>query len=36
MMSYTIRPLDASTPDAFAKLVERNNGIFGRLAPARV
>jgi len=29
MMSYTIRPLDASTWDAFAELVERNNGIFG-------
>ena len=28
-MSYTIRPLDASTWDAFAELVERNNGIFG-------
>jgi len=29
MMSYTTRPLDASTWDAFAELVERNNGIFG-------
>jgi len=28
-MSYTIRPLDVSTWDAFAELVERNNGIFG-------
>ena len=28
-MSHTIRPLDASTWDAFAELVERNNGIFG-------
>jgi GNAT superfamily N-acetyltransferase len=28
-MSYTSRPLDASTWDAFAELVERNNGIFG-------
>jgi len=28
-MSYTTRPLDASTWDAFAELVERNNGIFG-------
>jgi GNAT superfamily N-acetyltransferase len=28
-MSYTIRPLDASTWPAFAELVERNNGIFG-------
>jgi GNAT superfamily N-acetyltransferase len=29
MMSYTVRPLDASAWDAFAELVERNNGIFG-------
>jgi ribosomal protein S18 acetylase RimI-like enzyme len=29
MMAYTVRPLDASTWDAFADLVERNNGIFG-------
>jgi GNAT superfamily N-acetyltransferase len=28
-MSYTVRTLDASTWDAFADLVERNNGIFG-------
>src|SRR4051794_35136703 len=28
-MSYTVRPLDALTWDAFAELVERNNGIFG-------
>jgi GNAT superfamily N-acetyltransferase len=28
-MSHTVRPLDASTWDAFAELVERNNGIFG-------
>ncbi len=28
-MAYTILPLDASTWDAFAELVERNNGIFG-------
>ena len=28
-MTYTIQPLDASTWDAFAELVERNNGIFG-------
>ena len=28
-MSYTIQPLDASTWDAFAELVERNNGIYG-------
>lgn len=26
---YTIRPLAASTWDAFAELVERNNGVFG-------
>jgi ribosomal protein S18 acetylase RimI-like enzyme len=26
---YTVRPLDATTWDAFAELVERNNGIFG-------
>jgi GNAT superfamily N-acetyltransferase len=26
---YTVRPLDGSTWDAFAELVERNNGIFG-------
>ncbi len=26
---YTARPLDASTWDAFAELVERNNGIYG-------
>lgn len=28
-MAYDIRELDASTWDAFAELVERNNGIFG-------
>lgn len=28
-MRFTIRELDASTWDAFAELVERNNGIFG-------
>lgn len=28
-MSYSIRPLDASTWDAFADLVERNNGVYG-------
>lgn len=27
--AYTVRPLDASTWDAFAELVERNGGIFG-------
>jgi GNAT superfamily N-acetyltransferase len=26
---YTTRPLDASTWDLFAELVERNNGVFG-------
>ena len=28
-MSYTIRPVDDSTWDSLAELVERNNGIFG-------
>lgn len=28
-MSYTVLPLTATTWDAFAELVERNNGIFG-------
>ncbi|MGA8114362.1 MAG: GNAT family N-acetyltransferase [Actinocatenispora sp.] len=28
-MRHTTRPLDASTWDAFAELVERNNGVFG-------
>ena len=28
-MTYTTRPLDASTWTAFAELVDRNNGIFG-------
>jgi GNAT superfamily N-acetyltransferase len=28
-LSYTTRPLDASTWDAFAELVERNNGVYG-------
>jgi len=28
-MSFTLRSLDASTWDAFADLVERNNGIYG-------
>lgn len=28
-MPYTTRPLDATTWEAFAELVERNNGIFG-------
>ena len=26
---FTVRPLDASTWEAFAELVERNNGVFG-------
>ena len=26
---YVVRPLDASTWDAFARLVERHNGVFG-------
>ena len=29
MTAYTSRPLDASTWDAFAEVVERNNGVFG-------
>ena len=29
LSTLTTRPLDASTWDAFAELVERNNGIFG-------
>jgi ribosomal protein S18 acetylase RimI-like enzyme len=28
-MSYSVRPLSASTWSAFAELVERNNGIYG-------
>lgn len=28
-MTYTVTPLDPSSWDAFAELVERNNGIFG-------
>ena len=28
-MSYTIKPLDETTWDAFAALVEANNGVFG-------
>jgi hypothetical protein len=27
--AYTIKPLDESTWDAFAALVEANNGVFG-------
>jgi hypothetical protein len=26
---YTVRPLDASTWDSFAELVERNGGVTG-------
>jgi GNAT superfamily N-acetyltransferase len=29
MAAYTVKALDASTWDAFAALVERNNGVFG-------
>ena len=29
MSEYAIKPLDATTWDAFAELVERNNGVFG-------
>jgi GNAT superfamily N-acetyltransferase len=28
-MPYTVKPLDTSTWDAFAELVERNNGVYG-------
>jgi GNAT superfamily N-acetyltransferase len=28
-MSFTIRPLDATTWESFAELVERNNGVYG-------
>ncbi len=28
-MTFTIRPLDPTTWDAFAELVERNNGVYG-------
>ena len=28
-MGYTVRPLDASTWELFAELVERNNGVYG-------
>ena len=30
-MTYTIKALDESTWDAFAALVEANNGVFGGL-----
>ena len=29
MTDYVIKPLDANTWDAFARLVERHNGVFG-------
>jgi GNAT superfamily N-acetyltransferase len=29
MSDYVVKPLDASTWDAFARLVERHNGVFG-------
>jgi GNAT superfamily N-acetyltransferase len=29
MAPYTVEPLDTATWDAFAELVERNNGVFG-------
>jgi hypothetical protein len=29
MTDYVVQPLDASTWDAFARLVERHNGVFG-------
>jgi hypothetical protein len=29
MADYVVKPLDASTWDAFARLVERHNGVFG-------
>ena len=29
MTDYVVKPLDASTWDAFARLVERHNGVFG-------
>ena len=29
MTDYLVKPLDASTWDAFARLVERHNGVFG-------
>jgi GNAT superfamily N-acetyltransferase len=34
-MRYTVRPLDASTWDAFAELVERNRREYGKDAPPR-
>jgi hypothetical protein len=35
-VSYTTRALDASTWDAFAELVERNNGIYGGAGASRI
>ncbi|HST18549.1 MAG TPA: hypothetical protein VLK36_12830 [Gaiellaceae bacterium] len=29
MTEYVVEPLDVKTWDAFARLVERNNGVFG-------
>src|SRR5438874_2361914 len=29
MTDYAVKPLDANTWDAFARLVERHNGVFG-------
>ena len=29
MTDYVVKPLDANTWDAFARLVERHNGVFG-------
>src|SRR5204862_861901 len=29
MTDYVVKPLDATTWDAFARLVERHNGVFG-------
>jgi hypothetical protein len=29
MTDYVVKPLDAQTRDAFARLVERHNGVFG-------
>jgi hypothetical protein len=29
MTDYVVKPLDADTWDAFARLVERHNGVFG-------
>ena len=29
MTDYVVKPLDANTWDAFSRLVERHNGVFG-------